>query len=274
MPELPEVETIMQGLKPHIEHNVIQSVVIRNRQLRWPINSHLENYLIGQKIDNLWRRAKYLIMPVKIGALLIHLGMSGRLQIVPIQTIAQRHDHVDFIFNNCNYILRYTDPRRFGAMIWTTDSVTQHPLLRNLGPEPLGNQFTIYYLQDVIKTHRIAIKSLLMNSNIVAGIGNIYATEALFLAKIHPATPANRLNTTDCELLVLAIQKVLRFAIQQGGTTIKDFTNIEGKPGYFVNALQVYGRAGLACFRCGGMLQSIRLAQRSTVFCSSCQKNK
>lgn len=270
MPELPEVETTMQGLKPYLEGRTIEAVVLRQTQLRWPIPALLEQHLVQRTIGSLSRRAKYLLIPVHPGTLIIHLGMSGSLQIVTRDTAPRRHDHVDIIFS-ATHLLRYTDPRRFGAILWTDDAVNLHPLLKSLGPEPLGPDFTADYLKRAAANRRIAIKSLIMDSHVVVGVGNIYAAEALFLANIHPLSRAGLLTKQHCLRLVEAIQFVLRRAIKQGGTTLKDFVNSEGKPGYFAQELQVYGRGGLPCRQCATALVSIKLAQRSTVFCKQCQ---
>ena len=272
MPELPEVETVLYGLKPHLEGAVIQDVIVREQQLRWPIPDDLKTRLTHQTIGILSRRAKYLIIPMPSGSLIVHLGMSGSLRIVTKATALKRHDHVDIIFSD-THLLRYNDPRRFGAILWNdTSDACAHPLLQSLGPEPLESHFTAGYLKQAAMNRRIAIKSLIMNNRVVVGIGNIYAAEALFLAKIHPTTPAGALTETDCRRLVEAIQQVLCQAIRQGGTSLKDFVNSEGKPGYFANELQVYGRAKLPCTQCKTPLQSITLGQRGTVFCANCQK--
>lgn len=270
MPELPEVETIMNGLKPQIEQAVIQEVVVRQHQLRWPIPLTLNHDLSKKKVGFLSRRGKYLLIPVDTGTLIIHLGMSGSLRIVPDKTPFNRHDHVDIIFSN-NTLLRYTDPRRFGAVLWTKDNAYQHQLLKSLGVEPLTHHFTADYLQKRAWGRRVAIKSFIMDSKIVVGIGNIYAAEALFMATIHPTTPAGLLTQTQYQKLVTAIKQVLTLAIQQGGTTIKDFVNSQGKPGYFAQQLLVYARAGLPCRQCQTTLLSFQLSLRNTVFCPKCQ---
>lgn len=271
MPELPEVETIMYGLKPHLEGSRIQDVVIRFPQLRWPIPSTLKANLTQQKIQHISRRGKYLLITLAKGTLIIHLGMSGRLCMVTNSIAPRRHDHVDIILCD-NKILRYHDPRRFGAILWTEEEPYQHALLKSLGVEPLNDNFTADYLKQRAVGRRIAIKSFIMDSHVVVGVGNIYATEALFLAKIHPVTSAGMLTNKQCEDLVLAIQNVLRAAIKQGGTTLKDFVNSEGNPGYFLQKLTVYGRAGLPCVECHAALKSLKLGQRSTVYCEYCQQ--
>lgn len=270
MPELPEVETTLRGLMPHLCGAVIQSVVVRQPQLRWPIPPQLNTCLTQQKIIRLSRRGKYLLIHMTTGTLMIHLGMSGSLRILNVNTVSARHDHVDIIFSD-NILLRYTDPRRFGAILWTETDPLKHPLLISLGIEPLDAQFTSAYLQQAARKRHVAIKPFIMNSKIVTGIGNIYATEALFLAKIHPMTPARLLTQQQCEQLVEAIKQILKSAILQGGTTLKDFVNSEGKPGYFSQQLHVYGRAHLPCTACGALLQSIQQGQRRTIFCVNCQ---
>ena len=270
MPELPEVETIMCGLKPHLEGAIIQEVIIRRPHLRWPIPQHLNRDLKEQQISTVSRRGKYLLIRTDNGTLLIHLGMSGSLQMVTSATTLKSHDHVDIILSDDN-ILRYNDPRRFGAILWTTEDPYQHKLLSSLGVEPLESDFTHLYLQQKALNRRVAIKPFIMDSHVVVGVGNIYAAEALFLAKLHPNMPAGMLSLIQSQQLVDAIQTTLRAAIRQGGTTLKDFVNSEGKPGYFAQQLHVYGRAGKPCIQCQTTLQSITLGQRSTVFCEYCQ---
>ncbi|MFI4919046.1 MAG: bifunctional DNA-formamidopyrimidine glycosylase/DNA-(apurinic or apyrimidinic site) lyase [Legionellales bacterium] len=271
MPELPEVETVLQGLKPHIEGAFIQEVVVRHQQLRWPIPADLKNHLVQTQIAAISRRAKYLLVSVTTGTMIIHLGMSGSLRIVTRNTSPGRHDHVDVVFSD-THLIRYTDPRRFGAILWTEDDPYQHPLLKTLGPEPLEANFTATYLYQSVKNRRKTIKEFIMDSHVVVGIGNIYAAEALFSSQIHPCTPAGLLTETDCVHLVESIQAILQSAIKQGGTTVKDFINSDGKPGYFAQELQAYARGGLPCRRCQAPLTSIKLGQRSTVFCANCQK--
>ncbi len=270
MPELPEVETVMHGLMPHIKDATINDVIVRYPQLRWPIPTTLKQDLCQQKVRKLSRRGKYLLMQVDTGTLIMHLGMSGSLRIVTNITPLRPHDHVDIIFSN-QKIMRYNDPRRFGAVLWTNDDPYQHVLLKSLGPEPLEPTFTAEYLMQRAGSRRGPIKPFIMDSKVVVGVGNIYAAEALFLAKIHPATPAGLLTKTQYQRLVQSIKEVLRSAIQQGGTTIKDFVNSEGKPGYFAQELAVYGREGLPCFVCRTRLQGFKLGQRNTVFCAKCQ---
>ncbi len=270
MPELPEIETIMRGLAPHLENTIIQDVIVRYPQLRWPIPPNLNRSLNGKQIIGLSRRGKYLLIHVTAGALITHLGMSGSLRILNQATSPTSHDHMDIILSN-HTILRYNDPRRFGAILWTEENPLHHPLLKSMGVEPLDAHFTGQYLKQLTLKRRTPIKSFIMNSKIIAGIGNIYAAEALFLAKIHPTTQAYLLTEQQCNQLVASIKKILEFAISKGGTTLKDFVNSEGKPGYFSQQLNVYGRAGKPCMVCHSPLQLMQLGQRSTVFCKQCQ---
>lgn len=270
MPELPEVETIRRGLLPHILGATIDSVVVRCPRLRWPIPDKLDKRLARQTVLDVSRRGKYLLMHLTSSTLIIHLGMSGRLCLLTEHQPPKKHDHVDICFTN-QWVLRYTDPRRFGAILLTYDSVKEHPLLQLLGIEPLTELFTADYLLQRAIYRRVAIKPFIMDSKIVAGVGNIYANEALFLAGIHPKTPAGLLTKIQVTRLVETIKQVLTFAIAQGGTTLKDFVNSEGEPGYFSQQLNVYGRGGLPCVTCKKTLQSCLLGQRSTVYCKHCQ---
>ena len=270
MPELPEVETTLRGIQPFIENKIIQQIIIRRPNLRWPIPKDKLQQLSGYAITQVKRRAKYLLLTTELGTIILHLGMSGRLRVLDTPVVAKKHDHVDIIFNN-GTILRFTDPRRFGALLWTDTDPQQHPLLKNLGVEPLTRQFTYQYLHKRLQTKKRALKSALMDQRIVVGIGNIYVTEALFNAGVHPLSAAKNISLPQLKRLVSAIKSILRHAIKQGGTTLKDFLNSQGKPGYFSQALQVYGRAGLPCIRCQSSLQLIRIAQRSTVYCDRCQ---
>ncbi len=268
MPELPEVETTRLGIAPHLCGAVINSVIVRNRKLRWPIPEGFEQQITHQTVQHITRRGKYLCIHLNTIMILIHLGMSGRLSLFTDSRVNERHDHVDIIFSN-GQTLRYTDPRRFGCILLSQSN--QHTLLDNLGIEPLSESFTADYLLKQAQSRKMAIKPFLMNDKIVVGVGNIYATEALFLAKIHPAMPANTLTLTRAHLLVDIIKQVLTNAIAKGGTTLKDFLNSSGKPGYFAQQLKVYGRANQPCVVCGVDLKSCVLGQRTTVFCPVCQ---
>jgi len=271
MPELPEVETTLQGIQPHIQHQIVQQVVIRHFGLRWPIPKNIIQQLQNQRLLKVERRAKYLLLQFKHGTAIIHLGMSGRLRILKQPISPQKHDHFDILFAN-KIILRFTDPRRFGAFLWTEAKPHLHPLLCHLGPEPLQKTFSYSYLWQVAQERKVPLKTLIMDPTVVVGIGNIYANEALFMAGLHPNLRANQLSLKQTQALVKAIKYVLRRAIQLGGTTLQDFLKSDGKPGYFANQLQVYGRAGLPCLQCHALLVSVRIGQRSTVFCPRCQK--
>lgn len=270
MPELPEVETTLRGIRPHIEQQTITDLIVRNRKLRWPIPHNLEKILIGQTINKLSRRGKYMIFHCDTGCMLLHLGMSGRVRILLENQPPQKHDHVDICFANGN-ILRFTDPRRFGALLWTSNNLDQHPLLAHLGPEPLTDTFDGDTLVKRAKARTLPVKSFIMDSKIVVGVGNIYAAEALFRAGIHPEQPAGTVSAEKFVELAAAIKSILKHAIKKGGTTLKDFSKSDGTPGYFSIELQVYGRAGQACVRCEYKLKLIRIGQRSTVFCPACQ---
>lgn len=269
MPELPEVETTRLGIQPYIENQTITQVVIRQHQLRWPIPCNLPQQVQGKVVQKVTRRGKYLLFEIEQGALILHLGMSGSLGILKQKTPPKKHDHVDIEF--AHYALRFTDPRRFGAILWADGEFLQHPLLAQLGVEPLTSDFSAKYLWDAAAGRKKSIKSFIMDNHIVVGVGNIYAAEALFLAGIHPIRSACLVSEIEMIRLVDAIKKILHQAIRQGGTTLKDFVNSEGKPGYFSHQLKVYGRNGQPCVACNKILESMRIGQRSTVYCSHCQ---
>lgn len=271
MPELPEVETTRLGILPKLKQQTIQQVVINHYQLRWPIPKQLNRSVSGQRINDIQRRGKYLLMSVGGGTVIIHLGMSGHMKLVPEGTPYAKHDHVSLIMDN-GWCLRYNDPRRFGAWLWTKEAPEQHPLLNHLGPEPLSNGFDLAYFMEQVKKRKAPIKQVIMDSKVVVGVGNIYANEALFQARIHPKRAANRISAKRLEALLKAIKSVLRAAIKQGGTTLKDFSQSDGKPGYFKQSLQVYGRGQQPCYICTTPLSEIRLGQRTTVYCSQCQR--
>lgn len=271
MPELPEVETTCNGLRAHLIKKTITKIFIRREQLRWPVpKKALQKNLVDAVISNVSRRAKYILIQVPTGSLVIHLGMSGTLRLVPLGTPLRKHDHFDCLLSS-NNILRFNDPRRFGALLWH-DKV--HPLqqFEKLGPEPLSVAFHANYLHQLAQKHRLAVKTFIMDQKVVVGVGNIYASESLFLAKIHPLHPANALSLTHYQALYAAIQEVLNAAILKGGTTLKDFCQSDGKPGYFNQELKVYGRQDQPCISCGTLIQAIRVGQRSTYFCPHCQK--
>lgn len=270
MPELPEVETTLRGIKPHINHHKITSVIIRNRSLRWPIPATLKKNLTGQRLNNIKRRGKYLLLETDNGTAILHLGMSGSLRITSTSARPEKHDHVDIVFDN-KKVLRFRDPRRFGCLLWTSKPVDQHKLIAVMGPEPLDNAFNGDYLYEKSRGKKCNVKSLIMDSRVVTGVGNIYASEALFAAGILPARQAGRISRERYKLLALAIKQVLNKSIEQGGTTLKDFTREDGQPGYFKQSLKVYDRAGLSCKTCGNTIKQKNLNQRSTYYCSHCQ---
>lgn len=271
MPELPEVETTRAGIAPHVVGLQIKHVRVRQPKLRWPVPVELRDAIEGRRIESLSRRAKYLLFQVSGGTLLVHLGMSGSLRIVEAGRPAGVHDHIDIEFVD-GRLLRYTDPRRFGAFLWVQGDPLQHPLLNKLGPEPLEESFSAQYLHEQSSQRKLPVKSFIMDSHVVVGVGNIYANEALFRAGIHPKRAAGRIALPRYECLVKAIKNTLAEAIASGGTTLKDFVGGDGKPGYFKQELKVYGRAGESCIQCGHVLKEIRLGQRSTVFCAACQR--
>jgi len=270
MPELPEVETSCRGLAPLLTGKSVTHVQIRNGRLRWPIPVELPEKLQGQTLRGIHRRAKYLLFEFAHGHLLIHLGMSGSLRICPVDMTPEKHDHVDIVFAS-RQCLRLRDPRRFGAVLWLADGLHEHALLKHLGPEPLLDDFDASYLYGKSRQRRVSIKLLIMDNRVVVGVGNIYANEALFMAGIRPTHKAGRLSKKSAEQLTLSIKEVLSEAIKQGGTTLRDFVSGEGKPGYFQQKLQVYGRGGEVCYVCGAMIKQLKIGQRSTFYCPHCQ---
>ncbi len=270
MPELPEVETTRKGITPKVLNQTVQKVIIRQHQLRWEIPTSLPETLAGLVINKISRRAKYLLLKTNKGHLIIHLGMSGNLKILPRDTPPQKHDHVDIEFDN-GWLLRYHDPRRFGAMLWTEEPIKTFKLLRHLGPEPLTDEFSADYFHRQCLKRKVSIKVLLMDNKCVVGVGNIYANESLSKSQILPTRIANSLSLQEAENLVKNIKVILEKAIEQGGTTLKDFSAPDGKPGYFVQQLAVYGRAGQDCGACGTPIQKIIQAQRASYYCSTCQ---
>ena len=276
MPELPEVETTRKGIQPNVEKQTISRVIIRNGRLRWPIDNKLPEKLTGLFISKVGRRGKYLLLTTEQGTLLIHLGMSGNLRVLPIGSEVQKHDHFDLELSN-GYLLRLNDPRRFGSVLWHSaaeGSVENHKLLAKLAPEPLTDAFNGEYFFKKTRNRKVAIKSLVMNSAVAVGAGNIYANESLFMSRIHPQTQACLLSRKQCDVLVGNIKQVLEAAIKQGGTTLKDFLAPDGKPGYFVQELQVYDQGGKPCTVCGTPIERIIINQRASYFCPKCQKLK
>jgi len=271
MPELPEVEITRRGLAAHLTGLTIADVVIRNATLRWPIPKDLPKLLHGKAILSLKRRAKYLLMDFGNGTLILHLGMSGSLRILPACTPAEKHDHFDLMLNN-GTLLRLRDPRRFGAVLWHSGDVHTHPLLASLGPEPLENDFNARYLYEATRGRSISIKQCLMNNRVVVGVGNIYANEALFRAGIRPQLAAGKLSLPRCARLVEEIRATLTESIKKGGSTLRDFVDASGQPGYFQQHYWVYGRAGEPCRRCGSPIKQVKQGQRSSFYCISCQR--
>ena len=270
MPELPEVETTRLGLLSLVEQTVAQ-VIVRNPSLRWPIPDNLANLLQGQTLRALTRRAKYILAHFDHGVLLLHLGMSGRISLLAENEPAHKHDHFDLAFTG-GQILRLRDPRRFGAVLWAGEHYAQHKLLSVLGPEPLDDAFTGAYLKQHIRTRTAAIKTTIMDGHLVVGVGNIYASESLFRARINPATPANKLSLRQCEALVAEIKATLSDALKAGGSSLRDFFGTDGNPGYFQQQYFVYGRTGEPCRVCGKPILNIKQGQRSTFYCGACQK--
>lgn len=271
MPELPEVETTRRGIAPLIVGARVRKVTVREARLRQPVSPVLGARLAGATISALERRAKYLLFRTEPGTLIVHLGMSGSLRILEGANPPRVHDHVDLVFDESR-VLRFRDPRRFGLMLWTDSDPYAHALLRRLGPEPLGAGFDGAYLKSCARGRRVAVKSFIMDSHVVAGVGNIYANEALYRAGIDPRRAAGRISESRYQGLAEAIQGVLHAAIERGGTTLRDFVREDGSPGYFRLDLQVYGRGAQPCRSCGGLLASRTIAQRSTYYCPRCQR--
>jgi formamidopyrimidine-DNA glycosylase len=270
MPELPEVETTLRGIKPHLLNQRTSRVIIRNPNLRWPVPTETLK-AEGQKFISLNRRGKYLLLKMEKGGLIIHLGMSGSLRILLQPQAPEKHDHIDIELTN-GACLRFNDPRRFGAFLWADGDMMTHELLRKLGPEPLSGDFTADYLYRQSRGRKVAIKNFIMNGHVVVGVGNIYASEALFMAGIHPLRAAGRISRQRYEGLVSAIRDVLERAIRQGGTTLRDFADSDGAPGYFAQELLVYDRGGSDCFQCGNSIRQKVIGQRSSYYCATCQR--
>jgi formamidopyrimidine-DNA glycosylase len=270
MPELPEVETVRRGLAPHLENQRILGARVRDGRLRWPVPADLDETLRGRTVRTLARRGKYLLFRFDFGALICHLGMSGSLRLTEASITPEKHDHLDLPLED-GRLLRYRDPRRFGAVLWSDDP-DRHPLLASLGVEPLSSDFDGASLYALCRGRTTAIKALLMDAHLVVGIGNIYANEALFHADIDPRLAAGRLSRPRCARLSDAVKETLTRAIAAGGSTLRDFVDGQGKPGYFQQTYFVYGRAGEACRRCGSPIRRIRQGARSTFFCPRCQR--
>lgn len=271
MPELPEVETTRRGLEPHLVGQRIKAAIVRHAGLRHPVPENLPQILYGLAIRGITRRGKYLLLDCSEGWLILHLGMSGSLRILPAATPAEKHDHFDLVLES-SQCMRLRDPRRFGAVLWTAAPPETHPLLARLGVEPLEAAFDGDFLYHATRGRQTPIKLLLMDSHIVVGVGNIYANEALFGAGISPKTAAGRLGKARCARLAESVKETLMRAIAAGGSTLRDFVDSSGSPGYFQQHYAVYGRAGQPCRRCGATVRQLRQGQRSTFYCPGCQK--
>jgi len=271
MPELPEVETTRRGIEPLVTGKVIKGALVHNASLRWPVPTGLGPILRSRKICSVGRRSKYLLLKFDRGALIIHLGMTGHLRVCQSGSARRKHDHVELLFTD-GTALRFNDSRRFGAVFWTESDPLLHDRLINLGPEPLQDEFNPAYLYRASRMRKLAIKPFIMDAHVVVGVGNIYASEALFRAGISPLRPAGKVSRQSFVALVHSIRDVLNEAISAGGTTIRDFTDTDGRPGYFKQALKVYGLAGEPCTVCGSIIRQTKLAQRSTYHCPKCQK--
>ena len=269
MPELPEVEVTRRGIAPHLAGRRISAVEVREPRLRWPVPQAVRK-LAGRTVRAIRRRGKYLLFDCGDGHLIVHLGMSGSLRVLPFGTPAQKHDHFDLVLGD--RLLRLRDPRRFGAVLWTAGEVEAHPLLAHLGVEPLSGKFAPAGLHLLVKGQKISIKQFLMDGRRIVGVGNIYANESLFRAGIHPLTPARRLSRERCAALSRAIKETLRQAIRAGGSSLRDFVGADGHPGEFQTRYWVYDRAGLPCRRCGTPVRRIVQGARATYFCPICQK--
>ncbi|MGI9332564.1 MAG: bifunctional DNA-formamidopyrimidine glycosylase/DNA-(apurinic or apyrimidinic site) lyase [Gammaproteobacteria bacterium] len=289
MPELPEVETTRRGLAPHILDRRVRRVVVRESRLRWPISPRLATELKGQRLLSLERRAKYLLLGAHNGSLILHLGMSGSLRMVSADSVPREHDHVDIVLDGARglNVLRFHDPRRFGAAIWTRAHPLKHKLLRDLGPEPVGPHwggpdrrgpnyggpaFDGAHLHTLSRGRKVAVKNFIMDAHVVVGVGNIYASEALFLAGIRPHRPAGKISLQRYSWLARAIRRVLGDAIKAGGTTLRDYVREDGTPGYFALHLRAYDREGEPCERCGTAIRREIIGQRSSFFCGRCQR--
>jgi formamidopyrimidine-DNA glycosylase len=271
MPELPEVETTRRGLTPHLQGQRLETAIVRNRALRWPVPRDLATQVSGRTVRAVERRGKYLLIDCGTGWIILHLGMSGSLQVVPRSVPAGKHDHVDLVLAS-GMVARLTDPRRFGAVLWEPNDPLHHPLLARLAPEPLGTEFNAAWVHAHTRGRSAAIKTIVMDSRIVVGVGNIYASESLFRAGIHPGLAAGRISLLRCEKLVFAIRETLAAAIEAGGSTLRDYVGAEGLPGHFQQTYFVYGRQGDLCRVCGTTIKSLRQGQRSTFFCPACQR--
>ncbi|HWJ05487.1 MAG TPA: bifunctional DNA-formamidopyrimidine glycosylase/DNA-(apurinic or apyrimidinic site) lyase [Steroidobacteraceae bacterium] len=270
MPELPEVETTRRGIRTALVGRTVRGFDLREHRLRWPVERGIAAEIAGQRVLEVERRAKYLLIRLERGTLIAHLGMSGSLRVMPEGSPRLLHDHYDLVLDSAQ-CLRFNDPRRFGSLHWCIGDPHAHPLLASLGPEPLGDHFDADHLARLAKGRRAAVKLFLMDQRIVVGVGNIYASEALFRAGVRPRRAAGRIKRSEWERIVTAVRDVLADAIRQGGTTLRDYVNADGTPGYFRQELYVYERTGQPCRRCATPIRHLVQGQRSTYFCPQCQ---
>lgn len=274
MPELPEVETTLRGIEPYLHNSQLQQIEVRNAKLRWPVPSHELQKLSGQTIQSVTRRAKYLLIDFGDSVIMLHLGMSGSLRVLNPDVSVGKHDHIDLVVltqHGERKVIRFNDPRRFGSCLLLDKPVSEHKLLKSLGPEPLTDEFDGDFLYQKSRPRSVTAKQFIMDNKVVVGVGNIYASEALFAAGIRPTRAANQVSLARYQRLAVAIKQVLSDAIKAGGTSLNDFTQTDGKPGYFKQELQVYGREGGSCNSCGQKIKSAVIGQRNTYFCNQCQ---
>ncbi|WP_438865510.1 bifunctional DNA-formamidopyrimidine glycosylase/DNA-(apurinic or apyrimidinic site) lyase [Neptunicella sp.] len=270
MPELPEVEVSRLGISPHMIGHTISQIIVRQPTLRWPVPQEIQQ-ACGLTINTIRRRAKYLLIDTRAGSIILHLGMSGKLRVIDATTPLQKHDHIDIVLDT-GVCLRFNDPRRFGACLWQPADQPQNTLLSHLGPEPLSEDFDQQRLFELSRGKSVAVKNFIMDNKVVVGVGNIYANEALFFTGIDPRKAAGKVSKKKYHQLTEQIKIVLAKAIQQGGTTLKDFAQADGKPGYFAQQLQVYGRKGEQCHQCDSLIESITIGQRNSFYCPNCQR--
>lgn len=271
MPELPEVETTRRGIEPHVKGRVVTDVIIRQPQLRWPVTASLASELKGRSFSAIKRRAKYLLLQAGEQHLMIHLGMSGRLRVLPASHPPGKHDHLDIVLDN-GQALRFNDPRRFGCILWLSGNPDEHELIQHLGPEPLSDDFNGDLLHAKSRKRKVAVKNFIMDGKVVVGVGNIYANEALHLAGIRPTAQAGKISKARYRELANRIKQVLQESLEQGGTTLRDYVGVDGGTGYFQLKLRVYGKTGEPCPTCRHPIKSIVIGQRSSFYCPDCQK--
>jgi formamidopyrimidine-DNA glycosylase len=271
MPELPEVETTLRGIQPYLQNQCIKNIIVRDRRLRWPVQADLDQTMSGALVKELKRRSKYIFVITSHGSLIIHLGMSGSLRVVDADLQAGKHDHVDLVLSSGKAV-RFHDPRRFGCVLWTDEDLALHPLIKHLGPEPLSSDFDGELLYSRSRGRQLAVKNFIMDAKVVVGVGNIYASESLFRAGIDPRRSAGKISKKRYIELAKKIRETLIRSIELGGTTLRDFVNPEGAPGYFEQTLLVYGRTNQLCQQCDSAIRQVVLGQRSSFYCPTCQR--